>query len=82
MPPVRKTRIHLRDEPGWIAFSLDGRIAFSSTGDMIDVKTKQIVATLQDEHGTDVESEKVVEIDFANGRPIRASDQFGKGARR
>jgi DNA-binding beta-propeller fold protein YncE len=82
MPPVQKARVHLRDEPGWIAFSLDGRTAFASTGDMIDTRTKQIVATLEDEHGQGVESEKVVEIDFANGKPVRASDQFGKGAKR
>jgi DNA-binding beta-propeller fold protein YncE len=82
MPPVQKTRVHLRDEPGWIAFSLDGRTAFASTGDMIDARTKEIVATLEDEHGQWVESEKVVEIDFANGTPVRASDQFGKGAKR
>jgi DNA-binding beta-propeller fold protein YncE len=82
MPPVQKTRVHLRDEPGWIAFSLDGRTAFASTGDMIDTRTKQIVATLEDEHGQAVESEKVVEIDFVNGKPVRASDQFGKGAKR
>jgi DNA-binding beta-propeller fold protein YncE len=82
MPPAQKTRVHLRDEPGWITFSLDGRTAFASTGDMIDVRTKQIVATLEDEHGQAVESEKIVEIDFVNGRPIRASDQFGKGTKR
>jgi len=82
MPPVQKTRVHLRDEPGWIAFSLDGRTAFASTGDMIDVRSKKIVATLQDEHGAAVESEKVLEIDFENGRPVRASDQFGKGGKR
>ena len=45
-------------------------------------REKKVVATLQDEHGQDVESEKVVEIDFVNGRPTRASDQFGKGAKR
>jgi DNA-binding beta-propeller fold protein YncE len=82
MPPTQKTSIALRDEPGWIAFSLDGKTAYPSTGDVIDVKTKKIVATLQDEHGQDVESEKLVEIDFANGKPVRASDQFGKGAKR
>jgi DNA-binding beta-propeller fold protein YncE len=80
MPPKQKLSIDLRDEPGWIAFSLDGRTAFASTGDMIDVGTKKIVATLQDEHGQAVESEKVVEIDFANGKPVSASDQFGKGS--
>jgi hypothetical protein len=82
MPPMQKTTIKLRDEPGWIAFSLDGTTAFASTGDLIDVKTKRIVATLQDEKGVEVESEKMIEIDFANGRPVRASDQFGKGAKR
>jgi len=24
----------------------------------------------------------MVEIDFANGKPVRAADQFGKGAKR
>jgi len=38
--------------------------------------------TLQDEKGTDVESEKMVEIDFANGKPVRVADRFGKGAKR
>jgi hypothetical protein len=80
MPPRQKTSVAVRDEPGWIAFSLDGTVAFASTGDIVDVRTKKIVATLQDEHGQNVESEKVVEIDFADGRPVRASDQFGKGA--
>jgi DNA-binding beta-propeller fold protein YncE len=80
MPPKHKLSIDVRDEPGWIAFSLDGRTAFASTGDMIDVQTHTVVATLQDERGQGVESEKVVEIDFANGKPVRASDQFGKGA--
>ena len=82
MPPTQKASIKVRDEPAWIAFSLDGRMAYPSTGDVIDVKTKKIVATLQDEHGQDVQSEKLLEIAFANGKPVRASDQFGKGAKR
>jgi hypothetical protein len=36
----------------------------------------------EDEHGQAVESEKVVQIDFVNDKPVRASDQFGKGAKR
>ena len=82
MPPTLAATIHLRDEPGWIMFGLDGRTAYPSTGDVIDVRTRTIVATLEDEHGQGVESEKMVEIDFAGGAPVRASDQFGKGARR
>ena len=42
-------------------------------------KTKQIVATLQDENGANAESEKMLEIDFAGGKPSVAGDQFGKG---
>ena len=82
MPPVMKTSVKVRDEPGWITFGIDGTLAYPSTGDVVDVKTKQIVATLQDENGVNAESEKMLEIDFANGKPVRAGDQFGKGQKR
>jgi hypothetical protein len=82
MPPTLKTSVKVRDEPGWITFGIDGRLAYPSTGDVIDVRTKQIVATLQDEHGANAESEKMLEIDFVNGAPARAGDQFGKGQKR
>ncbi len=82
MPPTYKTGVKLRDEPGWITFSIDGTLAYVSTGDVIDTKTKQIVATLQDETGHKVESEKMLEVDFAGGTPVRAGDQFGKGQKR
>ena len=79
MPPKQKMSIKLRDQPGWITFSIDGTRAYPSTGDVIDTSTKDIVATLEDENGRHVQSEKLLEIDFANGRPVRAGDQFGIG---
>src|SRR5262249_5050774 len=79
MPPVMKTSVKLRDEPGWITFSIDGKLGYVSTGDVVDVATKKVVATLQDENGANAESEKMLEIDFVNGKPVRAGDQFGKG---
>ncbi|HEV3141133.1 MAG TPA: cupin domain-containing protein [Vicinamibacterales bacterium] len=82
MPPVLKTSVKLRDEPGWISFSIDGRTAFPSTGDVVDVATKRVIATLTDENGASVESEKLLEIDFSGGKPAAAADQFGKGAKR
>jgi DNA-binding beta-propeller fold protein YncE len=82
MPPVLKTSVKVRDEPGWITFGIDGRLAYPSTGDCIDVHTKQIVATLQDENGDNAESEKMLEIDFSGGKPAVAGDQFGKGKKR
>ena len=79
MPPKQKMSIKLRDQPGWITFSIDGKRAYPSTGDVIDTATKRIVGTLEDETGKHVQSEKLLEVDFANGRAVRAGDQFGIG---
>lgn len=79
MPPKQGQSIVLRDQPGWITFSIDGRYAYPSTGDVIDVKTKRIVIGLKDEHGQDVQSEKLLEIDFDGSKPVAAGDQFGVG---
>jgi len=81
LPPKPVASIALRDQPGWVTFSLDGRFAYPSTADVIEVATRKIVAGLKDEHGTDVQSEKMLEIDFKDGEPIRAGDQFGLGRR-
>lgn len=80
-PPRQVASILLRDQPGWITFSLDGKFAYSSTGDVIDVGTRKIVAGLTDETGAAVQTEKVVEIHFAGAEPVRAGDQFGIGRR-
>jgi hypothetical protein len=82
MPPKQMMRIKLRDQPGWITFSIDGRHAYPSSGDVIDTRTKRIVATLEDEKGSHVQSEKLLELVFAGGKPVRAGDQFGIGQKR
>src|SRR5437899_7947969 len=83
MPPKQtKTSIKVRDQPGWITFSIDGRFAYPSTGEVIDVRTKKIVAALQDEMGRQVGSEKLLEIVFENGKPIHSGEQFGLGMKR
>ncbi len=83
MPPKQTaTSIAVRDQPGWITFSIDGRWAFASTGEVIDARTKKIVAALKDETGREVHSEKVLEIVFDNDKPVRAGNQFGVGAKR
>jgi DNA-binding beta-propeller fold protein YncE len=79
MPPKQLESIKVKDEPGWVTFSLDGKFAYPSTGDIIDVKTRKIVTELKDEHGAAVQSEKMVEIHFAAGKPARNGDQFGVG---
>ena len=82
MPPKQKASIALRDQPGWVTFSLDGRYAYPSTGEVIDTKTKKIIVALTDEENRVVQSEKVVEIVFDGGRPEGNGDQFGIGRRR
>jgi DNA-binding beta-propeller fold protein YncE len=79
MPPKQLTSIKLRDEPGWITFSLDGKLAYPSTGEVIDVASRAIVAKLTDETGAAVMSEKMVEIRFRGSEPVRNGDQFGVG---
>ena len=79
-PPKQLASIPCRDEPGWITFSIDGRFAYPSSGDVIDVKSKKIVARLTDEQGRAVGSEKMLEIDWDGEIPVRAGNQFGVGA--
>jgi hypothetical protein len=79
MPPRQKQSIKLKDEPGWVTFTMDGRYAYPSTGDVIDPKTKKIVTELKDESGRPVMSEKLLEIIVRDGKPVRAGDQFGLG---
>lgn len=78
-PPKQVASIELRDEPGWITFSIDGRFAYPSTGDVIETATRKIITVLKDETGRDVQSEKMLEIDFADDQPVRTGDQFGLG---
>jgi hypothetical protein len=78
-PPKLTHSIAVRDEPGWITMSIDGRLAWPSTGEVIDTSSKKIIGTLTDEDGRAVQSEKMLEIDFAGGRPVRAGCQFGVG---
>ncbi|HEY1342787.1 MAG TPA: hypothetical protein VGF59_35030 [Bryobacteraceae bacterium] len=79
MPPKQMTSVEVRDLPGWISFSLDGRRAYSSTGEVIDTRTKKIVATLKDEAGHEFQSEKMLEIFIDGNKVTRAADQFGVG---
>jgi DNA-binding beta-propeller fold protein YncE len=82
MPPRQVTSIAVRDQPGWVTFSLDGRYAYPSTGEVVDTKTKRIVAALTDEEGRMVQSEKVVEVVFEGTKLARTGDQFGIGRKR
>jgi DNA-binding beta-propeller fold protein YncE len=78
-PYQQLTTIPLQDMPGWVTFSLDGKYAYPSSGEVIDVKTRKILMTLQDEFYNSVASEKMVEIHISGNKPVKAGDQFGIG---
>ncbi len=71
MPPKQIASIPIfqdakeRPHPGWITFGIDGRYVYPDGGIVIDAVTKQIAARIPT-------SEKLIEIDFENGKPVRA----------
>jgi len=71
-PPAPLSAIELSAQPRAIMFSVDGRFAYASTGEVLETAIKKISGRLEDTgHGT-VSSEHMVEIDFLDGRPIRS----------
>ena len=82
MPPKQIATLKVRDQPGWVTFSIDGKHAYPSTGEVFDVKTKKLIASLKDETGRDIGSEKLLEIVFDGQKPVRNGDQFGTGSRK
>lgn len=72
LPPKQVASIPLFEDPkqqphpGWISFSLDGKYAYPDGGVVIDTETKKVVARIPT-------SEKLIEIDFRDGKPVKAS---------
>jgi hypothetical protein len=81
MPPRLLQSIAVRDQPGWITFTIDGRLAIPSSGEIIDVASKKIVGTLTDETGMAVQSEKLLDILVSGKRPMSAGNQFAIGGK-
>ena len=54
------------------------RVHLPSTGEVIETSPQEVV-TLKDETGRQVQSEKLVEIDFAGVNRLRVGHQFGVG---
>jgi DNA-binding beta-propeller fold protein YncE len=79
MPPSQVGSVELRDQPGWVTFSIDGQFAYPSTGEVVDVKSRKIVTLLLDEKGEPIQSEKLVEIRLDGKKAVKAGDQFGIG---
>ena len=80
VPPYQQlSTIPLQDMPGWVTFSVDGKYAYPSSGEVIDVKTRKVLITLKDEFNNSVASEKMMEVEFKGNKAVKAGDQFGVG---
>ena len=77
--PVMKSSFPTTASADWITMGLDGQYALLSSGDVVEVKTKKIVAQLKDEYGKPMHSEKFLEMSFSNGKLVRTVSQFGEG---
>ncbi|HUR47526.1 MAG TPA: hypothetical protein VMZ27_16705, partial [Candidatus Saccharimonadales bacterium] len=79
-PPVQRAAVSLSSGGhGWVTFSLDGKYAWCHTPDVIDVRTRQVVASLKDEQGKPVAGSKFIEVHFKDGKVVAMGDQFGLG---
>ncbi len=78
-PPKYAASLKVKEEPGWVTFSIDGVFAYPSTGEVFDIKTRKKLTDLRDENKRTVMSEKMLEIDFKGRKPARTGDQFGVG---
>ena len=58
-------RACIQPHSGWISFGIDGRYVYPDGGAVIDSQTKQVVARIPT-------SEKLIEIDFRDGKPVKA----------
>ncbi len=70
--PVYITSIELPSKPNWVQFARGGRFAYTSGGEVINARTRQIVGKTS--------SAKVrIQIDFAGGKPSQAFVRYGLG---
>ena len=80
MPPRETGHVDLSiGGHGWVTFDLAGRYAYCHTPDVIDARTKKVIATLKDEQGKPFCSSKFFEVVMRDGKVTAVSDQFGVG---
>jgi DNA-binding beta-propeller fold protein YncE len=75
MPPTHVATVAIfddpkeRPEPSWISFSLDGRYCYVPGNAIVDAREKKVVGRMP-------VSEKMIEIDFDSGKPVKAASRM------
>jgi hypothetical protein len=72
--------IKLDHSADWVTMSLDGKLAYLSSGDVANVDTHKIVGKLKDERGNLIHSEKILDMQFDNdGHLLAVTNAFSNG---
>jgi DNA-binding beta-propeller fold protein YncE len=79
MPPRQIESIRTNGGAYWMTPSVDGKLVYASSGDVIDTATRKIVAQMKDEYGRTMHSEKLLDTVFTQGRLTQVSNQFANG---
>jgi hypothetical protein len=81
MAPVLKDRLRMKSRRGshWVTFDIKGDYAYVAPNKGIDDDTEIFNARTHKSVGMIGSSEDMLEIDFADGKVIRAGDQYGIG---
>ncbi len=66
-------------QPGWIMGTIDGKFFYTESGEIIETGSKKIIGHLTGADGKWTNSRFALEIDFNNGKPTIAGDQFVVG---
>jgi DNA-binding beta-propeller fold protein YncE len=79
MPPKQIGSIKTNGGAYWMTPSVNGKLAYASSGDVIDTTSRKLVAQLKDEYGRVMHTEKLLDMIFTEGKLTEVSNQFGNG---
>jgi DNA-binding beta-propeller fold protein YncE len=78
-PPRQIESIKTNGGAYWITVGIDGKLAYLSSGDIVDMKSRKIIAQMKDEFGRTMHSEKLLDMVFTEGKLTAVANQFGNG---
>jgi DNA-binding beta-propeller fold protein YncE len=79
MPPRQIGFIKTNGGAYWLTPSVDEKLIYASSGDVIDTTTRKIVGQMKDEYGRVMHSEKLLDMVFTEGKLTQVSNQFANG---
>jgi hypothetical protein len=79
MPPRQVGSIRTNGGAYWMTPSIDGKLIYASSGDVIDIGSRKIIAQMKDEYGRVMHSEKLLDMIFTEGKLTEVSNQFANG---